>query len=146
MECFVCFAGARKQVRRSLLKDEELQSSPLTRLNSSLECRILTPDEGQPITTLRLRTRRKNQMTPAAAPKSPEVDLDDSDVDADFRLDVVGSASSSSSSSEDAESDKEHDTIAMKSRRRGRKTPNKTAQVTSAFKYRPLLLALSRTA
>ena len=135
MECLICFAGARKQVRRSLLKDEELQSSPLNRLNSSLECRILTPDEGQPITTLRLRARRKNQMTPAAAPKSPEVDLDDSDVDADFRLDVVGSASSSSSSSsEDGASDEEHDTIAMKSRRRGRKTHNKTAQVIFTFK------------
>ena len=80
-------------------------------------------------------------MTPAAAPKSPEVDLDDSDVDADFRLDVVGSASSSSSmSSEDAASDEEHDTIAMKSRRRGRKTPDKTAQVTFVLIYRPLVL------
>ena len=91
--------------------------------------------EGQPITTLRLRARRKSQMTPAAAPKSPEVDLDDSDVDADFRLDVVGSASSSSSmSSEDGASDEEHDTIAMKSQRRGRKTHDKTAQVIFTFK------------
>ena len=49
-------AGARKSARRSLLRDAQFNAASPAHLSAcDLECRILTPDEGQPVTTLRLR-------------------------------------------------------------------------------------------